>query len=94
MEQIVNNNKPPRPSNYLALAIISTIACCMPLGIVSIIYSTKVDSAYNDGNYELAESSSKKAKNWGIAGLSTGVIAIVLYLIFIVFLAAVGALDA
>ena len=29
--------RPTRPNSYLALAIISTILCCLPAGIVSII---------------------------------------------------------
>jgi len=70
MEQI----RPPRPDSYLALAIISTILCCMPLGIVSIIYSTKVNSLYADGHYDEANRASKNAKNWGIASIVTGVI--------------------
>ena len=86
--------KPERPKNYLALAIISTIACCMPLGIVSIIYSTKVDTAYNDGNYALAESSSKKAKNWGIASMVAIGVILILYVIIMLIAVAVGAIDA
>ena len=33
---------PPMPDNYLALAIISTIFCCLPFGVVSIVYATQV----------------------------------------------------
>ena len=72
MEQI--SQKPIRPNNYLALAIISTIMCCMPLGIVSIVYAAKVNTEYDSGNFQDAESSSKSAKNWGIASLVSGVL--------------------
>lgn len=58
MEQI----KPTRPDSYLALAIISTILCCLPTGIVSIIYATKVNSLYEDGNYDEAVRASKNPK--------------------------------
>ena len=91
MEQI--SQKPQRPNNNLALAIISTIACCMPLGIVSIIYSTKVNTEYDKGNYEGAEAASKSAKTWGIAAIATGVVAIVLYIIFMVVFAASNGFD-
>lgn len=94
MEQIGNSNKPPRPNNYLALAIISAVTCCIPLGIVSIIHSSKVDSAYNDGDYALAELSSKKAKNWGIASILTIVAIFVIYLFIMLIAFAAGALDA
>ena len=39
----VTNN--PKPDNWLVWAILSTILCCLPLGIVSIIYATKVDNS-------------------------------------------------
>ena len=38
--------KPPMPDNYLVWAILSTVLCCVPFGIVSIIQSSKVSSAY------------------------------------------------
>ena len=41
--------RPPKPNNHLAWAILSTIFCCLPLGIVSIVYSSKVDGLYNAG---------------------------------------------
>ena len=30
------------PENYLVWAILCTVLCCLPIGIVSIVYSTKV----------------------------------------------------
>lgn len=77
--------RPPRPNNYLALAIISTILCCLPLGIVSIIYSTKVNTAYDSGNYAEAELNSKNAKTWGIVSVAVALIGLVLYLMFFGF---------
>ncbi|RSK38244.1 MULTISPECIES: CD225/dispanin family protein [Mangrovimonas] len=71
-------NKPTRPNSYLALAIISTILCCLPAGIVSIIYSTKVNSLYEDGNYAEAERASKNAKTWGIVSVA---LALLIYIV-------------
>lgn len=90
MEQIGNSNKPPRPNNHLALAIISTVACCLPLGIASIIYSTKVNTAYDNGDYAGAESASKSAKTWGIAAIGVGVVGIILYMVFVGFAVMAG----
>ena len=59
-------NQPQRPPNYLAVAIITTIICCLPAGVVSIIYATKVNSAYDSGDYNGAERASKSAKTWAI----------------------------
>ncbi|MDO1500843.1 CD225/dispanin family protein [Winogradskyella maritima] len=80
MEQI--GNKPPRPNSYLALAIISTIVCCLPTGIVSIVYATQVNSAYEDGDYAKAESSSRNAKTWGLVSIGIGVLGITIYILF------------
>ncbi|MDR1332265.1 MAG: CD225/dispanin family protein [Tannerella sp.] len=46
--------RPPMPDNYMVWAILTTICCCMPLGIVSLVHSSKVNSAYLTGNYEEA----------------------------------------
>ncbi|WP_299549622.1 CD225/dispanin family protein [Seonamhaeicola sp.] len=78
----MEENKPARPSSYLALAIISTILCCLPTGIVSIIYATKVNSAYEDGKYEEANKASKNAKLWGLIGVGIAALGWIIYLIF------------
>ncbi|WP_347921691.1 CD225/dispanin family protein [Pontimicrobium sp. SW4] len=77
MEQI----KPPRPDSYLALAIISTIICCLPLGIVSIVYATKVNSLYADGNYDEAIRASKNAKTWGLVSVAVAVVGFLIYIL-------------
>ena len=84
--------RPERPNNYLALAIISTILCCLPLGIVSIVYSTKVNTAYDAGNYVEAEQNSKNAKTWGIVSVAVALVGIVIYLLIfgIAFFAALA----
>lgn len=74
-------NKPPRPSSYLALAIISTILCCLPTGIVSIIYSTKVNGLYEDGKYEEAQRASKNAKTWGLISIAAAFLVVILYVL-------------
>ncbi|MGR7814056.1 CD225/dispanin family protein [Lacinutrix undariae] len=74
-------NRPQRPSNYLALAIISTVMCCLPSGIVSIVYSSKVNTLYEDGRYEEAERASKNAKTWGIVSIVVAAVGILLYLL-------------
>ncbi|SEK22743.1 Interferon-induced transmembrane protein [Aquimarina amphilecti] len=72
----------PRPNNHLALAIISTILCCLITGIVSIIYSTQVNSKYDAGDYEGAVAASKNAKLWGLIGIGMGVVIAIAYFAF------------
>ena len=85
-------NKPPRPSSYLALAIISTILCCLPTGIVSIIYATKVNSAYEDGKYDEANKASKNAKTWGFISVGIALFGWLIYILIfgVAFLGALG----
>ena len=75
--------RPPKPDNYLVWAILTTILCCLPLGIVSIVYSSKVDGQYNSGDFAGAQDSANKAKNFAMwAAISSGII-VVLYLILV-----------
>ncbi|UJH66870.1 CD225/dispanin family protein [Allomuricauda sp. SCSIO 65647] len=80
------DNHRPKPNDYLALAIISTILCCPPTGIVSIIYATKVSDAYYRGAYEEAERASKSAKLWGLAGIILPLAFFMLYIILEIIL--------
>lgn len=85
-------NKPTRPSSYLALAIVSTILCCLPTGIVSIIYATKVNSAYEDGKYDEAMKASKNAKTWGLVSIGIALFGWIIYILIfgVAFLGAIG----
>lgn len=71
------NDIPPMPQTYLVWSILATIFCCLPFGIVAIVYSSGVESAYNRGDYATAASKSKTALNWIIASAITGVLVIV-----------------
>lgn len=63
-----------KPDNFLWLGILTTIICFLPLGIVSIVYATKVDTCWNMGDEEGAINNSNSARNWGIAAAVTGVV--------------------
>lgn len=70
--------KPPRPPSHLALSIIATILCCLPLGVVGIVYAAKVDANYSDGKYEEAMRNSESAKNWSFASIICGLVLFVI----------------
>ena len=55
-------DKPPLPKNYLVCSILSTVLCCLPLGIVAIVYSTKVNDYYIMGLYDEAMRASAKSE--------------------------------
>ncbi|GHE36901.1 CD225/dispanin family protein [Sphingobacterium griseoflavum] len=52
------------PKNYLIETILTTIFCCWPLGIPSIIYATRVEKKYYAGDYLGAEQDAASAKKW------------------------------
>jgi hypothetical protein len=72
-------NRPPKPPSYLAIAIISTILCCLPAGIVSIVYATKVNDAYFNEDYEGAQRASNNAKTWAIVSIVVALAGLIIY---------------
>ncbi|MBC7827670.1 MAG: CD225/dispanin family protein [Chitinophagaceae bacterium] len=86
-----NTNVPVvKPDNYLVFAIITTVLCCLPLGIVSIIHSTKVDNLWNAGQYEQAKTASNQAKQFAIYAAIAGVVVGGIYLIMVAAGAGLG----
>lgn len=65
---------PPKPNNHLVFSILVTLFCCLPLGVVAIVKSCAVDSAYNAGNYPEAEACSKSALTLCIVSASIAII--------------------
>ena len=68
-----------KPGNNMALAVLTTILCCLPLGIVSIVYAQKVDGLYFAGDYAGALEASKNARKWAIIGMIAGIAVGILY---------------
>lgn len=58
---------------YLVLSIISTVCCCLPFGIVAIVFAAKINSAMSAGDYEAAEKAAKTAKIWIIVAVVVGI---------------------
>lgn len=65
-------------NNYLVPAIISTVCCCIPCGIVSIIFATQVNTKLNAGDIAGAKSAAGKAKMWMFIGVGLGLVSWVL----------------
>ncbi|QNJ97374.1 CD225/dispanin family protein [Constantimarinum furrinae] len=72
-------NKPP--DNNLVWAIICTVLCCLPLGIVSIIKSTKVKELWAQGNHVEAQKHADDAKKWAVWGIIAGASVWIIYFI-------------
>lgn len=64
----------PCPPTNLVWAILTTLLCCLPAGIVAIIYATRVTSKYNAGDLEGAKRASETGAWWCIASIILGII--------------------
>jgi hypothetical protein len=65
--------------NYLVQAILVTLFCCLPFGIVSIVYAAQVNGKEQSGDFAGARKSSDLAKKWVWAGFICGFVFILLY---------------
>ena len=75
--------RPPMPDTYMVWAILATLLCCLPFGIVSIVKASQVSTLYYQGNYAEARAASRAARNWAIASaVSSGAIVLVYVAVF------------
>lgn len=77
------SNLNQKPDNNMIWAILTTLFCCLPLGIVSIIYAAKVDGFYRSGDYDAAVDAAENSKKYSKWGAILGFVVIVIYSIII-----------
>jgi|ERR1043166_7395468 hypothetical protein len=72
----------PRPHvpNYLVPAIFSTICCCLPFGIVAIIFAAQVNTRLQAGDLQGAMQASHRARMWFWIAVACGLITTLLWL--------------
>ncbi len=80
-ESSVDTIPPLKPNNWLWQSIVATIVCCLPFGIVGIIFAVKVDSLYFKGQYAESERVAQKAKMWTLLAFGVGLIYIIFWAI-------------
>lgn len=69
---------------YLAPAILTTLFCCLPFGIVSIVYAAQVNGKLAAGDRPGALQSSQNAKTWAWIAFGSGLVVIVGYFFLVV----------
>ncbi len=79
--------------NNLVWAILSTLFCCLPLGIVSIVFAAQVNGKLAAGDVQGAQEASDKAKKWAMWSAILGASVAVLYLIFIFAMGGMAAMQ-
>jgi len=73
-------------------AIIS-IFCCWPLAIPAIIFAAQVNGKVAAGDTAGAQDASKKAKMFSFIAIGLGLVGIVIYVIWIVFVVGLSAMN-
>lgn len=71
------------PSNNLVWGILTTIFCCLPLGIVSIVKASQVNGLWAQGQFAAAQQAAEDAKRWAIWALIAGLVVFVLYIVLL-----------
>ena len=64
------------PPTHQGLALFCTLLCCLPCGIVALVYADKVNSRYLSGDHAGAHQASESAKTWAWVGIVGGIIII------------------
>lgn len=72
------------PDSNLVWAILCTVLCCLPLGIVAIVKASSVEKLWAQERYDEAQKASADAKKYSIWGAVIAGIGIALYIIVLV----------
>jgi hypothetical protein len=80
----IRRRPPPSINNYLAPAILCTLFCCLPFGIVAIVNAAQVNAKLAAGDYEGAEASAQQARTWCWVSFGVGLAVGILYVAYFV----------
>ena len=73
--------EPPKVQNYLVPSILVTVCCCVPAGIVAIVFAAQVNSKLGAGDISGAQDSARLARMWTWIAFGCGVLAAITYAI-------------
>ena len=76
---------PPHVPTYLVQAILVTIFCCLPFGIVSIVYAAQVNGKLEAGDIVGARHASTNARTWAWVSFGVGLSSVALYALMVLF---------
>jgi hypothetical protein len=80
----------PRIPSHLVPAILCTLFCCLPFGIVAIVHAAQVNPKISAGDYPGARDSSHKAVVWCWVSFGLGLVGILIYGFFYGLTAVMG----
>ena len=77
-------------NNNLVLAIVVTVLCCLPFGLVGVVYAAQVNGKAQAGDVAGAQESARKAQLWSYWGLGIALVGWGGYLLIAVLAVAAG----
>lgn len=74
----------PRPeiNNHMVKAILATIFCCLPLGIVAVVFAAQVGGKIDLGDYRGAQETANQASKWANISIILGIVANIAGVVF------------
>jgi hypothetical protein len=69
------------PNNNLVLAIITTVLCCLPLGVWGIVKAAEVNGKWERGDFDGARASADLAKKVSLWGIGAGFLVVIIYVV-------------
>lgn len=82
--------RPAKPPSNLVWGILTTVFCCLPFGIASIVFAARVDGLWQAGQYAEAQEASRKARLFAIVAAGVSAALIVLWLLVSVAIGGAG----
>ena len=89
-QQTATPRQPVEVTDWLIPSILSTMLCCVPLGVVSIVFAAQANSLAGQGKYEDARKAADKAKLFFFLAVGLWVLAVALYILVYVFMIIIG----
>lgn len=74
---------PAKIQNYLVHSILATVLCCLPAGIVGIVYASQVNGKLAAGDIAGAQKASQNARLWTIISVVAGLVFGAIYFVFL-----------
>jgi len=65
-------------NTHLVGAILATVFCCWPLGIIAIVYAAKAEAILTLGEVRQSQAQARKARIWMAVSIVLGLVAFVL----------------
>lgn len=70
------------PRSYLLFAVLVTVFCFWPTGIVALVNALRVGYLWKAQEHDKSRQASRRARNWGLVSLGIGVVVIVLVVLW------------